>query len=422
MYNIHLYTAKSLPNKLTPAQHLTKSHFNPPPPIQCGEVWVHDHDQYEDDEDDDGFHGPITFHVQLPGVVRRLNFNCRDKSSGVLLPSEPSVTKEDTYDGPPSDPFFFEKGFYLEAKTGFQVWPGSRLMVEAFTTCRSSSSSSSSSSNSSLMEELSHNISGGRLNILEVGAGIGVVGSCLAAAGGNVLITDLPVLVEHGIGPNLRRNGRAINGSVDEGEECIRQQQPCPKFLLDTSCASSSQTTTTSTTTTTTTTDTTAASSFDAVQIGKGWAKAAVLDWFKPVEEQLALSTTSDIDVIVACDCIFLRKLANPLLTTIAAIFEHSRSNNPKKFFFTFQRRNMMGLFIQLEELLGMIEERGWTVECIAWRDVHVEDDGVHQNYLFQVTPSPSSANTTDSLDNDVCSSNNRGTMNVSLVEEEKKE
>ena len=79
-----------------------------------------------------------------------------------------------------------------------------------------------------------------------------------------------------------------------------------------------------------------------------------------------------------------------------------------------------MGLFIQLEELLGMIEERGWTVECVAWRDVHVEDDGVHQNYLFQVTPS--SANTTDSLDANVCSSNNRGTMNVSLVEEEKKE
>ena len=394
--------------------------FNPPanvfvpinPLLQCGEQWIHDHDQYEDDDDDDGFHGPITFHVQLPGDdnKHRLNFNCRDKSSGVLLPSEPSVTKEDTYsDGPPSDPFFFEKGFYLEAKTGFQVWPGSRLMVEAFTTC---SNSSSSSSSSSLMEELSHNSIGERLNILEVGAGIGVVGSCLAAAGGNVLITDLPVLVEHGIRPNLRRNDGRANGSIctvgsEDAEECIRQQ-PCPKFLLDTSTAT---TTTTDTTTTT--------SSFDAVQIGKGWAKAAVLDWFKPVEEQLALSTTSDIDVIVACDCIFLRKLANPLLTTIAAIFEHSRSNNPKKFFFTFQRRNMMGLFIQLEELLGMIEERGWIVECVAWRDVHVEDDGVHQNYLFQVTPS--SANTTDSLDDNVFSSH-RGTMNVALVEEEEKE
>lgn len=74
-----------------------------------------------------------------------------------------------------------------------------------------------------------------------------------------------------------------------------------------------------------------------------------------------------------------------------------------------------MGLFIQLEELLGMIEERGWTVECVAWRDVAVEDDGVHQNYLFQVTPRAG----TESLS--VCGSN-RGTMNVSLVEEEMKE
>ena len=337
--------------------------FNPPannflpidPLLKCGEEWIHDHEQHE--EDDDDFHGPITFHVQLPIDTHRLNFNCRDKSSGVLLASEPSVRKEDTYDGP-SDPFFFEKGFYLEAKTGFQVWPGSRLMVEAFT-C------------SSLKEKLSL---GGRLNILEVGAGIGVVGSCLAAAGGNVLITDLPVLVAHGIGPNLRRNGRANTSIRTDGgeEECDRQQQ-CPKFLMGT-CESE---------TTIAAIDT---ESIDAVRLGNGWAKAAVLDWFKPVEEQLTQATTSDIDVIVACDCIFLRKLASPLLTTIATIFEHSRSNNPK-FFFTFQRRNMMGLFIQLEELLGMIEERGWTVECVAWRDVVVEDDGVHQNYLFQVTP-----------------------------------
>eukprot|EP00986_Skeletonema_menzelii_P009185 scaffold4104_cov119-Skeletonema_menzelii.AAC.3 len=90
------------------------------------------------------------------------------------------------------------------------------------------------------MEELSHNIIGGRLNILEVGAGIGVVGSCLAAAGGRIC-------------------------------ECVRQQL-CPKFLVDTSCASSE-----TTATTTTTTDTTAL--LDAVQLGNGWAKAAVLDF-----------------------------------------------------------------------------------------------------------------------------------------------
>ena len=376
------------------------SYFNPPAnnfaPInqllKCGEEWTHNHndnEQYDEEDDDDDFHGPITFHVQLPSQsgsgMQLLRFNCRDKSSGVLLPSEPSVKKEDTYDGP-SDPFFFEKGFYMEAKTGFQVWPGSRLMVEAFT-CSSEVSPNANGIIEHLKDQLSH---GGKLNILEVGAGMGVVGSCLAAAGGNVLITDLPVLVEHGIGRNLCRNGRANSIRTDSDEEACNWQQSCPKFLID-ACAYE------------TTTD---AASYDAVKLGRGWARAAVLDWFKPLNEQLPLSTTSDIDVIVACDCIFLRKLANPLLTTIATIFEHSIAKNPK-FFFTFQRRNMLGLFIQLEELLGMFEERGWAVECVAWRDVDVEDDGVHQNYLFQVTPSER----VESLDG-----------SAQVIEEEKKE
>lgn len=383
-------------------------YFNPPansivpinPLLKCGEEWTHNNDEHYEEYDDDDFHGPITFHVQLPSQsgsgAHLLRFNCRDKSSGVLLPSEPSVKKEDTYDGP-SDPFFFEKGFYMEAKTGFQVWPGSRLMVEAFT-CSSEVSPNANGIMKHLKDQLSH---GGKLNILEVGAGMGVVGSCLAAAGGNVLITDLPVLVEHGIGRNLCRNGRVNRIRTDGDEEACNWQQSCPKFLAN-ACAYE-----------TTTTDT---ASYDAVKLGRGWARAAVLDWFKPLNEQLPLSTTSDIDVIVACDCIFLRKLANPLLTTIATIFEHSIARDPK-FFFTFQRRNMLGLFIQLEELLGMIEERGWAVECVAWRDVDVEDDGVHQNYMFQVTPSES----VESLD-ESNAGNYSTTLNAQVIEEEKKE
>ena len=42
-----------------------------------------------------------------------------------------------------------------------------------------------------LQQTSAHN-NGNGLNILEVGAGMGVVGKCLASAGGNVLMTDLP--------------------------------------------------------------------------------------------------------------------------------------------------------------------------------------------------------------------------------------
>lgn len=343
------------------------------PLLKCGEEWMRQ-EQCDEDDDDYDFRGPITFHIQLHGSAQRLNFNSRDKSSGVLLPSEPSVKKEDTFDGP-SDPFFFEKGFYLEAKTGFQVWHGSRLMVEAFTCGQSVDG----------MKYWKEKLSlGQKLNILEVGAGIGVVGTCLAAAGGNVLITDLPVLVEHGIWPNLRRNGIALRAD----EDVVGQ---CPKFLNDAS----------------------ENSLFDAVQLGKGWARPAVLDWFKPVEEQLPGTVSSNIDVIVACDCIFLRKLADPLLTTIATIFEHSSGNNPK-FLFTFQRRNMLGLFIQLEELLDRIKERGWSVECVAWRNVDMEDDGMQENYLFQVSPGKRSELLNDSSAVIVTSSS------ATLIEEKK--
>ena len=239
--------------------------------------------------------------------------------------------------------------------TGFQVWPGSRLMVESFTCANDlTMDENNKCTRVARLRDWKDRLAKGGMNILEVGAGIGVVGTCLAAAGGNVLVTDLPVLVEHGIQPNLRRNSTTLPApSMSE----------CPEFLATKEDESQ----------------------FNANAIGEGWARAGVLDWFKPVSEQLSAETSSNIDVIIACDCIFLRKLVDPLFATVSTLFEHSMSRCPK-FLFTFQRRNMMGVFIQLEELLGRIDERGWMVECLAWRTVHVEGDGIHENYLFEVS------------------------------------
>jgi hypothetical protein len=108
------------------------------PNLKCGEEWttaVNDgSDENDDYDDDDHHHSPITFHMTLPSTKRqhctagsnvvavsRLNFNCRDKSSGVLLPSEPIAlsTKSFEDDEHIGDPFFFHTGYYLEAKTGF---------------------------------------------------------------------------------------------------------------------------------------------------------------------------------------------------------------------------------------------------------------------------------------------------------------
>lgn len=441
---------------------MMKSSFHPParkyvpinPSLQCGEEDEDETFDFDDEDEKEDFRGPIRFHIQLPlsssssddasfspmQRTQRLYFNCHDTSSGVLLPSEqPKPQQQQQSTGREisnvCDPFFFEKGFYLEAKTGFQVWPGSRLMVEAFLPSTSSTTTTTSSCccDNERHDEgavgvitgmrryckeqlLSHgggnninNYNFNKLNVLEVGAGIGLVGTCLAALGDNVLITDLPVLVKHAIRPNLRRNGRRrrsirdviSGGNGSSGRECElqQQQQQCSKFLDDASIDASS-------------------SFFDAVPIGKGWARPAILDWFQPVEEQISKSTLSNIDVIIACDCMFLRKLVDPLLNTIATIFNHSTANNGKNpsFFFTFQRRNMLGLFIQIEELLSRIKGRGWTVECVAWRNVEVEGDGIHENYLFRVTPTSRS----ESLSS--CDFNDGMTLNDAPFVEEKKE
>lgn len=42
--------------------------------------------------------------------------------------------------------------------------------------------------------------------IIELGAGIGMVGTCLVDSCQHVCLTDLPTLVEHGLEPNLERN------------------------------------------------------------------------------------------------------------------------------------------------------------------------------------------------------------------------
>jgi hypothetical protein len=106
------------------------------------------------------------------------------------------------------------------------------------------------------------------------------------------------------------------------------------------------------------------------------------------ISEQLPYKTSSAFDVIVACDCMWMRKLIDPLFSMIATLFQQSLKAT--SFLFTYQRRNMMGVFIGMEELLERIELRGWCVECIAWRTIAVEGDGEQDLHLFEVTPKTS--------------------------------
>ena len=61
----------------------------------------------------------------------------------------------------------------------------------------------------------------------------------------------------------------------------------------------------------------------------------------------------------------------------LRSVFMKSRAS--PKLLFTYEHRNMMGVFIGLEELLERIKCKGWSVECLAWRTVDVEGDGEHK-------------------------------------------
>lgn len=214
------------------------------------------------------------------------------------------------------------------------------------------------------------------LKILEVGAGIGVVGTSLAAAGGHVLMTDLNVLVEHGMGPNLARNQ-----NVDPERDIREETSPSP-FLSSVHLSEQN-----------------VEVASKPVSVGCGYVRPTVLDWFKPVSSQLSSDAYKHVDLIVAPDCIFLRKLCDPLFDTVSQIFCNANKSEEVTCLFTYQRRNLMGVFIPLEEVLDKIAQRGWGVQCLAWRKVVVEDDGEHELYLFEISGRGSKSSNTASAD-----------------------
>ena len=333
------------------SNHLPINHY-----LKVGEQWVAD-----------DLEEPYRLHVTLPPSLKFaaagkcLTFNSRERSTGTgVVTADDETTDLETINDGPLDPHFFQKGFYLEAKTGFSVWPGSRLLLQALL-CDLDETRIEGSSFERLQYWQDRLLRASTpLNIIELGAGIGLVGGSLAAAGGHVLMTDLNVLVNHGMGPNLVRN---------QNEGCTADASSSP-FL--TSMLSLEQNEDDA--------------SLEPISIGSGYARPAILDWFKPVSQQLSHDAYSNVDLIVACDCIFLRKLVDPMFDAVAEIFSSAHRSEEVTCLFTYQRRNLMGVFIPLDEVLDKIAKRGWHFRCLAWRKVVVEDDGEHELYLFEIS------------------------------------
>ena len=276
---------------------------------------------------------PVIFHCSLPpsaSRVKQYTFGCRKPSFDALSSGEESV---EDFDASAVDPNFFDVGYSLAGSTGFCVWAGARFMVESFALSR---------------DRLAlPDICGCR--VLELGAGVGLLGTMLAGEGAEVLLTDLRTLVDNAISPNLSRN--AIDSKVES-----------PRWL----CSESDENI--------------------VYSIGKGWASAKPLDWSRPVEDQLCDDQLQNIDIVVASDWAWLASMLDMLLDTVASLFRKGASS----FFMAFQRREKNvghALFTTEAHLCETVGKRGWSLSLRAWRPVVLTDKTETVVRLVEIKP-----------------------------------
>ena len=197
-----------------------------------------------------------------------------------------------------------------------------------------------------------------------------MVGTYLSAMGSQVLLTDLPTLVENAIDCNLAHNEKITASISNANDSPTNIENECPQWLAP-----------------------------DEIRIGKGWAATASLDWTRPVKEQLTTEQSSSIEFIVASDVVFLVSMLNSLFDTVDSIFCEASNNNPS-FILSFQRRDAKegeesSLFTTVKGVLSAVEDRGWVCECLAWRPVAVRKeesngavtDAESEVFVFEIKP-----------------------------------
>ena len=313
--------------------------------------------------------------------VSVLHFRCRDQSVGFLNSNENSASSDDgdTKNNLDSvhevvDPNFFDSGYTLAGRTGFQIWAGSRVMMEGLIPWWIDDTSYGDDKNRcccqlvqnvSAWDKLKYYqefISNGA-KILELGSGVGVVGTSLAAIGGQVLLTDLPTLVDYSLWPNL-----IINSSNGGNKTAITSTDDhAPSWLGK-----------------------------DALRIhNSGWASTTSMDWSKPLKSQLSQEQIDEIEIIISCDCVWLVSMLDGLLDSVSSVFESTKAKDVS-FLMSFQRRDtkdgsQSSTFTTVDRVLSSVEERGWKLDCLAWRPVTVrgEDNWKQEKdvFVFEIKP-----------------------------------
>eukprot|EP00977_Amphora_coffeiformis_P013204 scaffold3406_cov177-Amphora_coffeaeformis.AAC.1 len=170
-------------------------------------------------------------------------------------------------------------------------------------------------------------------------------------------MTDLSVLVEYWIRPNIRRNASVVCGHKKKQDGSEKEGLNENSWVAQ------------------------------ATRIGQGYADATTLDWTKAVEQQLNDSLLDDVDLIVACDCLLLVSLLTSFCDTLQSLLDRCVNATC---LLTYQPRSPNSLYTKLDQVLEALQGRGWEVSCVAWRRVCMGkyDDGQDEwndVYLLQV-------------------------------------
>lgn len=266
--------------------------------------------------------GFVDIEVDLPGCERPVAVRRRDLEWG-----------EDFV-----DPSFFDPGYSVAASTGHVMWEGSWALIR-------------------LLQAPPGDAPGGRLSrlvrgrrVVELGAGTGLLGLCMAARGAHVLLTDVRPVVEDTLQGNVTRNRGGAGGgggAVLEGGGWA-----------------------------------------GAVRVGEGSARAATLDWADPVEAQCeGGNDPREAQVVVAAECIWLQDLLEPFLATVLALMR-GPARPPCLLCFRERAKEGSSVFQNLEQVLGAFRARGCVVA-----DFHREasrEDAAREVLVFSITlPDP---------------------------------
>jgi len=252
------------------------------------------------------------------------------------------------------DPFFFDKGYTLAGKTGFQVWSGTRLLIESLLFPLLDDNDQLVKIQKSLSTK----------KIIELGAGVGVVGTAMAFSGCQVLLTDLPTLVEHSLLPNLicnRENERGIKSTKEP--RWLHKASHNMRFEENEDNENV------------------------VFPIGNngGWASITTIDWTEPLNEQV--SSITSLDWIVASDCVWLVSMLESLLNTVDSLF---RKNHNARLLLSFQRRESTdrSRFSSVSSIVNSVHEREWSLDCLAWRHVRQEGENEPKEvFVFEIAP-----------------------------------